>query len=366
MSADRHRWRRYRVARRVTECDGVVSLVLVAADDRPLLPFRPGQFLTFRLSDKAGRPVPKNYSISSDPADTSHFRISVRRQVPPGAGSSFMHDEALEGVVLEGSDPKGQFVLDEASQRPVLLLAGGIGITPLLAMAKLLANSARDTVLVHACQSAAVQPFRREIRALCDRASNLRAYDCHQKAEASDQPEETSRLMGYVTADLLRAVLPIGDYDVYLCGPPAFMQAMFEILLFLGVRESQIRYEFFGPATVLKGIFKGCVEARTSALPALVSSARDASAPAETAPIMVSFAHSGLNVAWDVSCRSLLDFAEANGLSPAFSCRNGICNTCLCALMGEIRYIDDPLEEPAPGTALICCSIPVGSVTLDL
>ncbi len=367
MDGGGQRWRRYRVAGRVVACDGVLSLVLVAADDRPLLPFRPGQFLTFRLADRAGRPVPKNYSISSDPADTSHYRISVRRHVPPGLGSSFMHDEALEGVVLEGSDPKGQFVLDEASERPVLLLAGGIGITPLLAMAHALAKGMRDTVLVHACENAAAQPFRSEVRALCDKAGSLRAYACLHRPDPDDHLDLAFDVTGYVTADTLRAVLPIGDYDVYLCGPPAFMQAMFAILLSLGVRETRIRYEFFGPATV----FKAVTEVRTGGLPAPASAANPhvnppAEPTAETAPVMVSFAASGLKVAWDSSCRSLLDFAEAQGLSPAFSCRNGICNTCLCALTGDIRYVDEPLEDPAPGTALICCSVPVGPVTLDL
>ncbi len=377
MNDDRPRWRQYRVARRVPESAAVISLELVAADGKPLQPFRPGQFLTFRLTGAAGRPVPKNYSISSDPADTSHFRISVRRQVPAGVGSCFMHDEALDGVVLEGSDPKGQFVLDEASHRPVLLLAGGIGITPLLAMAHALAKGRRDTVLIHACESAAAQPFRGEVRALCDKASNLRAYGCFQGSDTADHVHEATDFTGLVTADTLRKVLPIGDYDVYLCGPPAFMQAMFVILLSLGVRESQIRYEFFGPATVLgRAAVKQAGQAEQAGqveqagpvpAPAALDGATDVAAGASASvQIMVTFAASGLNVVWDHSSRSLLDFAEAQGLSPAFSCRNGICNTCLCALTGDIRYVDEPLEDPASGTALICCSVPTSPVTLDL
>jgi ferredoxin-NADP reductase len=366
MGLPRASWRPYRVARRVRESATVVSLHLEAADGQLLLPFQPGQFLTFRLPGPDGRPGPRNYSISSDPADLSHYRISVKREqapasrpdLPPGFGSGFMHDQAVVGAIIDGSAPKGQFALDQASSRPVLLLAGGIGITPLLSMAHALARASRPTWLLHACDNREVQPFADEVAALAATSGSFTAATCLKEPGEGDGARADRRFSGLVTADVLRALLPIGDYDVYLCGPTGFMQAMYALLQDLGVRKVQIRYEFFGPAIDLK------------ALPTAV--ARPVVRPPMSGPDMadhgvtVTFARSGRRYPWDGAARTLLDFAEAHGLAPAFSCRNGICNTCLCEAEGEVSYIDDPLEQPQPGMALICCSVPATSLVLNL
>lgn len=368
MEEGRTSWQPYRVARRVRESETAVSLYLQAPDGGSLPPFRAGQFLTFRLPGPDRRPVPRNYSISSDPADLSHYRVSVKRvtapasrpDLPPGYGSAFMHDEATVGSIVEGSAPKGQFMLDEASSRPVLLLAGGIGITPLLSMAHELARGARPAWLVHACDNGDVQPFGDEVAALAASSPRFRAATCLLNPTARDTALARHRFSGPVTAEVLRELLPIGNYDVYLCGPAAFMQAMFALLLELGVREEQIRYEFFGPAIVLKPAAAAALTAQT--LPP-VSIVR---APGAGEPITVTFARSGAQHVWDGAERTLLDFAEAHGLEPAFSCRNGICNTCLCEAEGEVTYLDEPLEQPGPGMALICCSVPATSLVLKL
>ncbi len=161
MTQERPGWRNLEVAKRVVESHDVVSLHLVSTDGTALPPFLPGQFLTFRVPGREGRPVPRNYSISSDPADLSHYRISVKRE-PDGIGSGHMHDAMAVGASIEATGPKGDFILDRASAHPVLLLAGGIGITPLLAMAHALARDGnRPVFLFHACRDGAVQPFRR-------------------------------------------------------------------------------------------------------------------------------------------------------------------------------------------------------------
>lgn len=358
-------WRRYRVIRRKAESETVTSLHLVAEDGGALEPFRAGQFLTFRLTSPDGRPVARNYSLSSDPGDLSSYRISVKREpsppdrpdLPPGFGSGFMHRQAEVGAVLEASGPKGQFQLDDTSMRPVLLLAGSIGITPLLAMTHVLAGSSRPVWLIHACENGEVQPFAAEIAGLAALYPGLKAITCLRQPSAADIEAARHQFEGLVTADVLRAVLPIGNYDAYLCGPGGFMQAMYDLLLDIGVRDGQIRYEFFGPATVLKA---------GAPVPPPAATRQMAASTLLPGAITVTFSRSGLSAPWDGTSRTLLDFAEAQGLSPAFSCRNGICNTCRCEVEGEVRYIDEPLEEPGTGFALLCCSVPASALVVNI
>jgi uncharacterized protein len=340
-------WRRLAVARRVQETGNVVSLHLAPADGAPLKPFRPGQFLTFRIPDAAGGAAPRNYSLSSDPGDLSHYRITVRRQ-PHGLGSAHMHDAAPEGAVLEATEPKGRFVLEEAAKRPVILLAGGIGVTPLAAMAHALARAGRPAHLIHAASDPASTPLAAEMRALAGRSPSLRVAGA------------PSRTQGRITADTLRGLLPIGDYEAYLCGPPAFMQAMADLLTDLGVREDRISREFFGP---VRGPLRTATEAADPA-------AKQAEAPfparGDDDRPLVRFSRSGRSARWDGAHRTLLDFAEAQGLSPPFSCRNGICNTCLSRIEGAVRYVEEPLDRPEAGAALLCCAAPDGPVAIDI
>jgi uncharacterized protein len=345
MTARAQGWRRLRVTRRVRESDRVISLHLAAEDGTALPAFTPGEFLTFRITTADGKAVPRNYSLSSDPADLTHYRISVRKE-PGGLGAAHMHDAMPVGATIEATDPKGHFILDQTSARPVLLLAGGIGITPLLSMAhSLAADPSRPAWLIHTGRNARQLPFADELAALASRARHIKTV-----TRLSDQA-------GHITRESLRTLLPLDDYDVYLCGPPPFMQAMFDILLSLGIREERIAYEFFGPVRKLT--------ATTLVSPAPPQAVPDTSAETGDGPL-ISFTTSGISKSWDGGHRTLLDFAEAQGLSPAFSCRNGICSTCICDVEGQVRYIEEPLDEPGPGKALLCCSVPDGPLRIDL
>jgi ferredoxin-NADP reductase/ferredoxin len=348
----------FKVVRRVRESEAVVSLHLAPADGGALDSFEPGQFLTFRLDGPDGRPVARNYSISSDPNDLSHYRISVKHE-PGGLGSGHMHGRMAPGETIQTTGPKGRFTLDRASRRAVILLAGGIGVTPLTAMAHALAaEGTRPTWLLHACRTQALTPFAEELDRLAARAPNFTRILALDDGQA-----------GPITRETLRSWLPLDDYEAYLCGPKPFMHAMFDALLSLGLAEERIAYEFFGPAEKLgrAALPPGVpsldadppIAASMGAAPAM------AAAPSAGAPIIV-FASSNVSAPWDASQRTLLDFAEANGLSPAFSCRNGICNTCLCEIEGRVRYVEEPLEEPPEGQALLCCSVPDGPLTLRI
>jgi ferredoxin-NADP reductase/ferredoxin len=350
----------YKVVRRVRESETVVSLHLAPADGGALAPFEPGQFLTFRLEGPDGRPVARNYSISSDPGDLSHYRISVKQE-PGGLGSGHMHGRMAPGETIQAMGPKGRFTLDRASRRAVILLAGGIGVTPLTAMAHALAaEGTRPTWLLHACRTQALTPFADELDGLAARAPNFTRMLALDDGQA-----------GPITRETLRSWLPLDDYEAYLCGPKPFMQAMFDALLSLGLAEDRIAYEFFGPAEKLGRAValppaRASLDAAAPSVGAPMSAASAmAAAPSDATPIVV-FAASGVSAPWDASQRTLLDFAEAQGLSPAFSCRNGICNTCLCEVEGRVRYVEEPLEEPPAGQALLCCSVPDGPVTVRI
>ncbi|TPQ49578.1 oxidoreductase [Prosthecomicrobium hirschii] len=348
------------VTARRREGERVVSLSLAAADGSPLPAFEPGQFLTFRLAGPDGRPVPRNYSLSGDPADRSHYRISVRREGPAALGSGHMHEQAVVGARLQASGPKGRFVLDRASRRPVILIAEDIGLTPLLAMAHALAaDPGRPALLVAVATAPAEAIFADELAGFAARAPNL-------------QVRRLSDGAAPLTAAHLTAWLPIGDYEAYLCGPQPFLDATAQLLDSLGLRPERIRTETFGPAAPPRPspapalpVEAGPTEAgSTEAGPASAPAA--AGAPPAGGVPTVTFEPAGRSIAWDPASRTLLDFAEANGLAPAFSCRNGICGTCKAAVEGPVTYLDDPLEMPEPGFALLCCSAPAGPVTVRL
>lgn len=357
-------FRRYRVAARTRESSVITSFALVAADGAPLPAAGPGQFLTVRVPDPAGGPaLLRHYSLSGDPARRDAYRISVKREppppdrpdAPPGRVSTLLHETLAVGSELLARGPEGTFVLDRASERPVLLLAAGVGLTPLLAMAHDLARAGRRAWFVHACEGRDVQAHGAELRGLAAAAPTLRVHVLYRTATADDRVGIDHDGTGLVTRDALQALLPLDDYDVYLCGPTPFMQAVYAILLGLGVREERIRYEFFGKATALR--------AAAAAAPAV------ATVPALAAGdgLVVTFAASGRSAVWTGAHDTLLDFAEAQGLAPAFSCRAGICSTCACRLVsGAVDYVTEPLDAPAPGIVLLCSARPREALVLDL
>lgn len=387
-------FRSFTVARKVRESDVITSFHLVAQDGAALWPARPGQYLTLRIPGPDG-PVLRTYSISSDAADGSHYRISVKRETatapggPDGIGSCWLHDRVGEGDAIEIAAPRGSFVLDETSDRPVLLLAGGVGVTPLLSMLHSLSRGGRRVFFVQACENGAVHALRDEVAGLARRSEGrIVARSVYRCPDAADRAAGTHDAEGLVDASFLRALLPLDRYQVYLCGPTPFMLAMWRQLLDLGLREDDIHYEFFGKQTSLarladdaaRGAARQHVPARAPAAIAGLAfltnpGARGVDEDGHATPPRpqpgdgptVVFARSGREVAWTDSAGTLLDLAEASGLSPEFSCRAGICNTCRTGLRtGRVSYVEQPLTDPPAGTVLLCCSRPEGRVVLDL
>lgn len=384
------RFRDYRVLEKQRESEVITSFVLQPVDG-VMPPYQPGQYLVFRL-EIDGQIVLRNYSVSGDPDCTDRLRISVKHEKAPagssvadGLASSYLHQQVQPGDVLSAAGPMGEFVLDESSQRPVVLLSGGVGQTPLLAMLhRLLKRSQRKVYVIHACDNSAVHAFADEMRELVAQREGVQLYFCYRNPTEHDEQAGLHHVAGLISREQLQRWLPLDDYEFYLCGPSAFMQSNYGVLRSLGVARERIHYEFFGPATVLENTLaddgaasavqdqvqpapSSRVDANVLELDSPVEAVRGAATAAEDAAQTVTFLPDGRQALWHEDCPSLLDLAEETGLSPDFNCRAGLCNTCMCTLVsGEVDYFEEPLDPVPEGKVLLCCSRPRGPVAVEL
>lgn len=371
------RFRPFRVVSRTPESRTITSFALEPLDPADWRAFEAGQYLPIRIPGPDGQaPALRTYSISSKPSDTARYRITVKREgapepgLPDGIGSCFLHDSVAVGDLVEIAPPRGEFVLARDTQRPVILASGGVGLTPLVSMLHALKDEPeREVHFLHACDDGEVHALRREVDALVGSRPGLTARYCYRAPSPADAAAGLHHADGLMTKALLRSWLPLGDYDVYLCGPPPFMANVYAAFRELGVRKDRIRYEFFGPATVLEAMEEDAPAAPPAApLPPTGEPIATAEANGAGAGLQISFARSQRAAAWDeASDTNLLAFAERLGLDPPFSCRAGICSTCRTGLLqGEVDYVEEPLDPPGPGEVLLCCARPRGPLVLDL
>jgi ferredoxin-NADP reductase/MOSC domain-containing protein YiiM len=332
-------FRPLRVTEVVPESTDVFSIRLATTDGMELPEARAGQYLTLRLPD-AGQPVPvRSYSLSSLPG-TGTYRISVKHE-PHGVGSGYLTTRLRPGVVLEVAAPRGDFVLDE-TDGPVVLLSAGIGLTPVLAMLHALAaaRSTRDVWWIHSARDASEHPLAVEARELLDMLPHAHEHVFYSSRD------------GRLTKDRLAGLKVPADATAYLCGPESFMSAMREALIALGV--NRIHTELFG---ALASTNPGVVD--QTALPP-----HQPDGPPGTGPL-VTFARSGISTA--MRDGSLLELAEACDVQTRWSCRTGVCQTCVTPLLsGDVTYSPRPLEPPPDGEILICCSRPTTDLVLDM
>jgi nitric oxide dioxygenase len=245
-----------RVSRKEKESSNITSFYLVAEDGSPLSAFKPGQYLTVRVKTPDGQTTMRNYSLSDMPGKP-HFRISVKREMPEantpqGYVSNLLHDAVEPGHTLEVAPPCGEFFLDvtEKHERPLVLLAAGVGITPIMSilLSALEAFPKRQILFVHAVLNEEVQPFRKTVDELVRQHTNLRAY--HRYSEGGSPSDNAS--IGFVTAEYLEGLLSSRDADYYFCGPQPFMVSIYQELLKWGIPASQVHFEFFGPRQELE------------------------------------------------------------------------------------------------------------------
>jgi nitric oxide dioxygenase len=245
-------WRDFVVLERVKESEIITSFILAAVDGGTVLRHRPGQYLTLWLQIPGRAPLKRNYSISSAP-DDRRYRITVKRE-PQGTASGWLHDAAQPGMRLKVAAPAGEFFLSEQSGRPVVLLSGGVGQTPLLSMMHAVAQAypAVSAQFVHGTLSGATHALGAEARAVsAASAGRITATTFYECPRAEDRKGRDYDVEGRITLDWLRANTPVEQADFYLCGPREFLRGFAGGLLTLGVPARRIHYEFFGPADEL-------------------------------------------------------------------------------------------------------------------
>ncbi len=364
--AAREGYRSFVVERKAQESETITSFHLVPEDGAPLPPFLPGQFLTFELTIPGqDKPVIRTYSLSDSP-NPDRYRVSIKREPapegrpdsPPGLSSNFFHDRVEVGSKLRIGAPRGKFHLDPEGARPVVLLSGGVGLTPMVSMLNSIVDSGnpRPVWFIHGARNGREHAMGAQVRRLAAENANVRAHIRYSQPTAQDVEGRDYDSRGRVDIALLKTLLPFDDYDFYICGPTPFMRSLYCGLRALDVSESRLNYEFFGPASPLQE------EARP------LGPDKAPSAETELAGgLQVTFARSGVTADWDPACASILDLAERQGLSPDFSCRSGICQTCICTLVeGEVEYLEEPLDELPPGSVLICCSKPKSNLVIEV
>lgn len=336
-------WLAWRVERIEQESRDIRSFYLQPDDGKPV-PFAPGQHIPMRLQLDGEAPLVRTYSLSSAPSD-GYLRISVKAQ---GPASRHLHERLKVGDVLQVRLPMGNFTLDQQSQRPLVLIGAGVGITPLMAMLReqLSSGQGRRIHLFHGGRSLAELPFRQELAALKQQAGDLLAiHRALSQPEADAVPGRDFEFAGRLGIVQVKAALALDDYDFYLCGPASFTQDLYEGLRALHVPDTRIHAEAFGPSTLRRH-----TDDRQPVLQ---------QPPAATQPVPVYFASSAKEARWAPDSGTLLELAERRGLSPDFSCRGGSCGTCKTRVVsGQVHYPNPPAELPDSGTVLICCAVP--------
>ena len=334
----------------------MISIRLEDPDGAALPPPRPGQYLTVRIQSGRGqRSLLRNYSLSGPPA-AGYYRITVKHE-HDGAASGYLHTRLGVGDQLEIAAPRGSFILDR-SQAPVLLITAGIGATPALAMLHALAeeHSERAIWWLHGARNSRDHAFAVEARALLASLPNAHTHVCYSRPGPEDLEGRDFDSAGRLTASLLVELAPPREAEAYLCGPLPFMDELSAALAAMGIDASRIHTEPFGPAP---GLTPGIAAspARTPHPPA----GQPGNGPS------IEFARSNLAIPWSSDYASLLELAEACDVPVRWSCRTGVCHNCETTLIaGDLEYRPDPVEPPADGSALICCSQPRDDVVLDL
>lgn len=347
-------WRNFVVFKKVKESAEITSFYLKPQDEAKIPSFKPGQFLTIKLDiPGVDKPVIRTYSLSDYSPTNQYYRLSIKREpapkvldVSPGVASNFMHDSIQEGDIIPAKPPNGKFYLDVEKSTPVVLISNGVGITPMYCMAKACAyeNPQRQVYFVHGARNGDFHAFQQEVMGLAKQNPNLKVH--YRYSRPQDRDRGNFHSVGYVDIDLIKE-LAHQNAEFYLCGSPAFMDSLREGLKEWGVAENKVFFESF--STTKKS-----------------SQSSTAFGGVETAEI--EFALAGKTLTWNQGDGTILEFAEANGINPAFSCRVGVCLTCSCKIkQGEVAYQEEPTGTPDDGEVLICISQPkTEKIVLDI
>ena len=355
-------FRRFHIIYKVKETRNIVSVYLAPVDGRPLPPFLPGQYLTFKLNIPGqAKPVIRCYSLSDSPNHSDYYRITVKRQspppdvpdAPPGVSSSFFHDNLVEKDVIEVKAPSGHYHLDMSKDSPVVLIAGGVGITPLLSMLNTVTEknvsgklSNRKVWFFLGCRNRLDHVMKDHLERIAKAHKNISLHVCYSNPMVSDILGRDYHHRGRVTVELLTKVLPPSDFDFYFCGPPQMMEDFHNGLGKAGVPEDKLHFEAFNSVAVNKIAGTETTEVESS--------------------LQVTFAKSDKTLQWNPSAGSLLAFAEENGIILDSGCRTGKCGSCVTPIQrGFVTYLVAPGKDPGARSCLACISVPKTDLTLE-
>lgn len=264
VETDKTAWngiRKFNVAQKVKEAKDTFSFYLKPHDGKPLPHFKPGQYLTFSLTVPGqAKPVARCYSLS-DISRTNHYRVTIKRCLPPpqsshpaGLGSSFFCDVIKEGDIVDTKAPNGHFFLAMEKPRPVVLISGGIGVTPMVTMANALTESGdpREIWFFFGARNSTDHMFKDYMAEITVKNKNIHMHVCYSQPLPTDVPGRDFHHEGRVSVELFKQLLPSNNYDYFLCGPGPFMESITTDLTAWGVQDAWAHFEAFGPASVRK------------------------------------------------------------------------------------------------------------------
>lgn len=328
------------------ESTTIRSFYLKTKNESKLKSYFPGQFITVKLPINEEETITRNYTISDQPNET-HFRLTIKREAQ-GKSSRYFHDTLMVGNEIEVSEPLGNFHLDTNSERPVVLISGGVGITPMLSMLEYMTTHQpnRKVTFIHSSLDNNVRPFKNRLTELEHQNNSLDVSIFHTHPLGNEKKGIDYNFEGYVTQEELAKTTSIAA-DYFLCGPVGFMEVMYDHLIALDIDKQTIYYEFFG-------------EGKTLGEQPLFTDSK-------TTNYKVTFTQSDKEVDWTDEANSLLDLAEANGINPPSSCRMGTCSTCMTPLTeGKTEYEPEPFMEAEEGNIFICVAKPTSDIKIPL
>ncbi|WP_336244792.1 pyridoxamine 5'-phosphate oxidase family protein [Shewanella sp. SG41-4] len=354
-------WLSYRISKIVSESPSIKSVYL-SSDNGVLPKFKPGQFLTIKANIDKKEQI-RTYTLSNAPADPE-YRLSVKIEqtassIPDGVFSNYIHNTLQVGDIISAKAPRGSFVFDSDKLRPAVLLAGGVGITPMISMARdalhtgVRTRSIRPMSIFVSTKNMAQRAFFDELKEISRLSGGyINTIWALTQTDEHATPGHDFHHSGRISASLLQSVLPLDDYDYYICGPSGFMQNMYDMLRKLGVVDKRIHAEEFGPASLVREID--------------VASTGFVQKPHAAAAI-IEFTRSKVEQAWSPDDGSLLDFSENHGFTPEYGCRSGQCGACKVTLSeGSVCYQTEhsfPLEG---NEVLLCCAVPAAEEGQDV
>lgn len=356
-------FRKFELRGKVLEADGICSFYLAPHDGKPLPAFHPGQYLTFKINlQDEQKPLIRCYSLSDSPTHPDYYRVTIKHErpptdrpdLPPGKSSSYFHQLFNPDDIIDVKAPSGHFYLDMDHNNPVVLIGGGIGITPVLSMLNTLIveDSNREIWFFYGARDGSEIIMKEHFAEIAREHPNIRINLCFSRPRDQDKQGEDYHHHGRITVDLFRELLPSNNYDYYICGPAPLMDSITQDLGEWGVPREKIHFEAFGPATV--------------------KSARDAGHNQEgeaentDTRVNIQLKRSNKKVGWSAPSGSILECAEAVGAQLESGCRAGNCGACEVAIIeGEVEYPSPPGAPVATGSCLTCVAVPRTDLILD-